>query len=179
MTSALDAVATALLEREPACGRTRVVAVDGHSGAGKTAFAHQLGNRLGAPVFSFEDIYPGWHGLEATTAIAREVLAAIAVDEIGRTRAWDWERDEPGEPLVIHPGPLLVIEGVGSGATQLRPFLSLLVWLEAPETVRRQRALARDGETYRPWWDVWAEQERAHFARELTAGAADFSVHTG
>src|SRR5690606_34497627 len=138
VNSALDAVAVALAERQPACGRTRVVAVDGRSGAGKTAFARQLAERLDAPVFSLEDVYPGWRGRDATTAIVREVLAALAGDESGRAHRWDWERDRPGPAFVVHPAPLLILEGVGSGATALRPFLSLLVWLEAPEQVRRR-----------------------------------------
>ncbi|MFD1859097.1 4-amino-4-deoxy-L-arabinose transferase [Aeromicrobium camelliae] len=179
MSSAFDVVADALAEREPACGRVRVVAVDGRSGAGKSSFAEQLAERVSAAVFSLEDVYPGWHGLEATVPIVRDVLAALAVDEFGRARRWDWERDRPGDEILVPPVPTLIVEGVGAGAMALRPFLSLLVWLEAPEPVRKERALARDGETFAPWWDVWAAQERAHFAREMTAGAADLVIRTG
>ncbi|RLV55211.1 dephospho-CoA kinase [Aeromicrobium phragmitis] len=169
----------ALADREPACGRVRVVAVDGRSGAGKSWFAERLARRLAAPVFSLEDIYPGWRGLEATVPLVRDVLAALAVDEFGRVPRWDWEHDRPGDSIVVSPAPTLIVEGVGAGATPLRPFLSLLVWLEAPDDVRKERALARDGKTFAPWWDVWAEQERAHFSREMTAGAADLVIRAG
>ena len=51
--------------------------------------------------------------------------------------------------------------------------MSLLVWVDAPEEVRRERAMARDGDVYAPWWDVWAAQEHRLFAVEQTQAAAD------
>lgn len=179
MTDALDHVAETLFRREPACGRTRVIAIDGRSGAGKTEFAHQLAHRLDAPVLALEDLYTGWRGLEPAVNALRDILADLAVDEVGSASRWDWEHDRPGAPLTVTPGPLLIVDGVGSGATAVRPFLSLLVWLDADESTRRRRALARDGETYRPWWDIWAEEESRHLNREHTPAAADIVVRTG
>jgi hypothetical protein len=46
------------------------------------------------------------------------------------------------------------------------------VWLESPETSRRVRALARDGDTYRPHWERWGAQERAHLAADDPARLA-------
>ena len=179
MSNAVEHVAVTLLRREPACGRSRIVAIDGRSGAGKTEFAHQLANRLDAPVFSLEEIYPGWHGLEAAIPMLRDILADLAVDEVSKTHRWDWAQDRPGAPLTVAPSPLLIVDGVGSGAAAIRPFLSLLVWLDASEETRRRRALARDGEVYRPWWTVWAEQESRLLGREHTPAAADILVRTG
>jgi para-aminobenzoate synthetase len=39
--------------------------------------------------------------------------------------------------------------------------------------------MARDGDVYGPWWDVWAAQERALFAAEQTQGAADVRFRSG
>jgi para-aminobenzoate synthetase len=55
----------------------------------------------------------------------------------------------------------------------------VLVWLEAEDGVRRARALARDGESYRPFWDVWARQEQELLDREDIAARADVVVRTG
>ena len=41
----------------------------------------------------------------------------------------------------------------------------LTVWLQLPEAQRRRRALARDGEIYRPHWERWAAQEDALLTR--------------
>ena len=47
-------------------------------------------------------------------------------------------------------------------AQRVRAAADLLVWLEAPDGVRHGRAMARDGDSYRPHWRRWAEQEEAY-----------------
>jgi uridine kinase len=173
-----DSVVAHLDARLPACGTTKVVAVDGPSGAGKTRFVAGLAGATGADVLHLEDLYPGWHGLAVTPPMVAHVLASVAVGDTGSARRWDWERGAPGDAVRVRPSRLLVLDGVGSGASVVRPFLSLLIWLEAPADVRKQRALARDGNTYAPFWDVWADQEAEHFAAERTRGHADLVVRT-
>ncbi|GAA3511469.1 hypothetical protein GCM10022234_02510 [Aeromicrobium panaciterrae] len=168
-----------IAQREPACGTTTVVALDGPSGSGKTSLTKQLAVETGGDVLHLEDLYPGWHGLEATPPMVRRVLDQIAADEIGETRRWDWEADRPGTVLRVPPTPLLILDGVGSGAATLRPYLSLLLWVDAPLERRRERALARDGDVYAPFWDVWAEQEARHFVAEQTRMHADLIIDTG
>lgn len=45
-------------------GGTRVVAVDGPAGSGKSTFAARLSAALGAPVVHLDDLIPGWTGLD-------------------------------------------------------------------------------------------------------------------
>jgi len=47
------------------------------------------------------------------------------------------------------------------------------VWLECPVDLRKQRALARDGGTYGPYWELWAGQEDAHYAEHRPCRFAD------
>ena len=173
-----EPVLARLATRQPACGTTTVVAVDGPSGAGKTSFVAGLADVTGADVLHLEDLYPGWHGLAATPGLVARVLAAIAVGDTGTAHRWDWATGLPGPLMHVPPARLLVLDGVGSGATVVRPFLSLLIWLEAPADVRKHRALSRDGDTFAPFWDVWADQEARHFAAEGTRGRADLVVRT-
>ncbi|KQV75983.1 hypothetical protein ASC61_13745 [Aeromicrobium sp. Root344] len=174
-----DRLVALIRERHPACGTTTVVAVDGPSGSGKTSLVSGLADAAGAAVLHLEDLYPGWHGLDATPPIVRRVLAAVSVGNIGTAARWDWVGDRPGALLHVPPAPLLILDGVGSGAAMLRPYLSLLIWVEAPADVRKERALARDGGVFAPYWDVWAAQESDHFAVEETRRHADVVVHTG
>jgi len=175
-----DALAALIERRAPACGATKVVGIDGPSGAGKTEFANALGAALGARVLHLEDVYPGWSGLSETPGlITKGVLERLAVSEVGQVARWDWERERPGKLIRLAPTPLLILEGVGSGARSCRPYLSLLFWLDAPASVRKTRALSRDGEVYAPFWDMWAEQERRLFEVEETRAAAEVVVDTG
>ena len=166
-------------ERQPACGATTVVAVDGPSGSGKTSLANHLAETAGAAVLHLEDLYPGWHGLAATPPmVAHGILDEIAHDRVGAAARWDWVNDRPGPALHVPPAPLLILDGVGSGAAVIRPFLSVLIWVEAPTDVRKRRALLRDGGVYAPFWDTWAAQEVAHFRVEDTRRHADLVVRT-
>jgi uridine kinase len=173
-----DGLVALIRERQPACGSTTVVAVDGPSGSGKTSLAGELADAAGASVLHLEDLYLGWHGLAATPPMVHGVLESLAVGDVGTAARWDWVEDRPGAPLHVPPVPLLILDGVGSGAKVIRPFLSLLIWVEAPTAVRKQRALARDGGVYAPFWDTWAAQEAAHFSAEETRRHADVIVHT-
>lgn len=169
-----------IAERQPACGTTTVVALDGPSGSGKTSLADGLGASTGADVLHLDDVYPGWHGLDATPPLIRSgVLDRIAADEIGVVNRWDWAADRTGPVLRVPPVPLLILDGVGSGASTIRPYLSVLVWVEAPLEVRKRRALSRDGGAYEPFWEIWAEQEVRHFNAERTRMHADLIVDTG
>lgn len=174
----VDRLLAEVFRRQPACGATRVIAIDGRSGSGKTGLARALADRVKAALVHLDDLYPGWHGLDATPPMVADLLGAIAVGDVGTAARWSWVRDRPGPPLRVPPQPLIVLDGVGSGARVVRPFVNLLVWVDAPDEVRHERAMARDGETYAPWWDVWAAQEQRHHLREQTRSHADVVVRT-
>jgi para-aminobenzoate synthetase len=174
-----DELAALIATRPPACGDTTVLAVDGPSGSGKTGLADELAATIGAEVFHLEDIYPGWSGLSATPPLVRGVLDQIAGGEPGVVHRWDWDADQDGPLMHIPATPLLILDGVGSGAAIIRPYLSLLIWVDAPLQVRKSRALARDGGVYEPFWDTWAAQEAEHFAAEHTRTHADIVIDTG
>lgn len=162
------------------CGGTRVLAVDGRSGAGKTSLARELRTGIGAPLVSLEDLYGGWDGLEdGIDLLVREVLEPLAAGQPALVPRYDWIARRWAEPVVLDPPQHLIVEGVGAGARRAAAYVSLLVWLEAPLAVRKKRALDRDGETFAPYWDRWAAQEDAMLARERTPERADLVLETG
>lgn len=143
----------------------KVLAIDGRSGSGKTDLADRLAVALDAVVVRLDEHYEGWRGLEAGIAYVRDIMAALRDGREGSAPAWDWHSSSPGAPITYRPAPVVIVEGVGAGALDLAEFVDVLVWVEAPDEVRRARALARDGETFAPWWDTWAQQEDAYLAR--------------
>jgi hypothetical protein len=173
------AVAAAARRAVPRSGRTRVVAIDGRSGAGKTSLAAALRAELGAPVVTLEDLYGGWDGLErGIDLLVSEVLAPLSVGRAARVPRYDWVRAAWGTPWLLAPPELLIVEGVGAGARRAAAYESVLVWIEAPASVRKKRALDRDGETFAPHWDAWAAQEDAMLAREHTPDRASLVIGT-
>ena len=169
--------ATAVRRAAPRSGRTRVVAIDGRSGAGKTSLASGLRAELSAPVVALEDLYGGWDGLErGIDLLVSEVLEPLSAGRAARVPRYDWVAAAWGTPWVLEPPGVLIVEGVGAGARRAAAYESVLAWMEAPQSVRKKRALDRDGETFAPHWDMWAAQEDAMLARERTPERADLVI---
>jgi cytidylate kinase len=148
-----------------------VVLVDGKSGSGKTELARRLAPAIGAQLVRLDDLYPGWDGLEAASAmVSREILTRH------RWRRWDWSADAPAEWHELDRTLPLVVEGSGALTRATRPAATFGIWVDLHEPARKRRALARDGVTYEPYWDRWAAQERIHFERERPDLLADLTI---
>lgn len=170
-----------------------VVLIDGRSGSGKTSLTERLvahqqlqGNRV--QVLHVEDLYPGWDGLEAGS---RSVATAL---DAGGYRRYDWHREAFGAWVPLLYECPLVIEGCGAISTEnleaarqwagrvpgIEPPVRVhAVWLEAGSELRMRRALARDGETFRPHWKQWAAQEERVFAITRPQQHADDIIRIG
>ncbi|MBF4994174.1 chorismate-binding protein [Arthrobacter gandavensis] len=167
-----------------AAGRPLLIGIDGFSGAGKTSLALELAAALrvhrSVAVFHLEDVYPGWDGLQrGMDYYRREVLAPLAVGREATWRAWDWDVGSYGRPRRTEPAEIIIFEGVGAAHRAARTLLDAVVWVQAPEELRKERALARDGETYAPHWDRWARQEAAWAAADPAAADAGVILSSG
>jgi uridine kinase len=168
----------AQLREKPAhAGSTTVLAIDGRGGSGKTTLAERLARALDAPVLHMDDLYPGWDGLAAAAPLLREwILEPLARDGTARYRRFDWALDAYGAWVEVPPSDTLVVEGCACGSRVVAPYLSMLLWVEAPNAVRFARGMERDGEAFRPHWERWAAQEDELFAAEGTRDRADYRI---
>lgn len=147
-----------------------VVLIDGRSGAGKSSLARALVARWPlrgrVQLVALDSIYPGWNGLEEGAELARQlILTPHARGVIGVWQRWDWTAGEPAEAHAVDPSLPLIVEGAGLLTPASAKLGDVRVWLESPAPSRRQRALDRDGETFRPHWEGWARQEQRHITR--------------
>lgn len=188
-SSPTSQLAARLAERVQARSSSRggwpaVIFIDGRSGSGKTTLAEALAACLTDAgctpprVIGMDELYPGWDGLAVGSASVAGLLRS------GGYRRYDWHAGGFGSTLTLDPGTPLIVEGCGSvsadalvAAAQLGERYS--VWIESPEPLRKARALARDGDTFAPHWDAWAQQEREHFARAQPLARVDEVVHVG
>ncbi|GIG91924.1 uridine kinase family protein [Plantactinospora endophytica] len=180
-------LAARILRRPARLGQTRLVAVDGPSGAGKTLFAGRLAVALDAatarvepvtPVVHTDDLLDGWADqFTFWSRLDEWVLAPLRAGRPGRYHRYDWTlgRFEPGW-TVVPPAPVVILEGVSSARTLIAPELALSVFVTAPARLCRDRALARDGAALVPQLTVWRRGERAHFAADRTVERVDLVV---
>ena len=160
-----------------------IIGIDGRSGSGKTVLSKVLAENLSADyevtVLRLEDLYRGWQGLQTGMDIfSRDVLPKLAAGETATYPTWDWQADDqadggPGPEVTTDPTEVIICEGVGVGARANRELLDVLIWLRVPDQVRHDRAMARDGDTYRGRWDSWAAQERRMLDQDQIYDAAD------
>ena len=133
-----------------------VVTIDGYSGSGKSTLAAALVRLVnGWQVLHLDDWYPGWDGLAAGADIARRIAADLRAGRASSYEAWDWENGTTGATIRVPLAPT-IIEGCGA----IEAEADLVIWIADPgEDERRHRALARDGQTYAPHWQRWADQD--------------------
>ena len=161
-----------------ASGRRPVVMIDGGSGSGKTTLAHTLADavapRLGpVQVVSLDSVYPGWHGLDAASRAVHETI--LRAEDPGY-QGWDWNREAPSEWHQIDGRLPLIVEGCGALTPASAALASTRLWLQMDAVRRKTRALDRDGDDFRPWWDAWAAQEHRHWRRDKPRSLADAIV---
>ena len=150
--------ASASSDGEPARAQRAVpvVTIDGYSGSGKSTLAAALARLVnGWQVLHLDDWYPGWDGLEAGAEIARRIAADLRGGCTSSYEAWDWENGATGATIPVPLAPT-IIEGCGA----IEAEADLAIWIADPgEEERRHRALVRDGQTYAPHWQRWADQD--------------------
>jgi len=150
--------ATASSHGEPARAQRAVpvVTIDGYSGSGKSTLAAAIARLVSDwQVLHLDDWYPGWDGLAAGADIARRIAADLRAGRASSYEAWDWENGTTGATTRVPLAPT-IIEGCGA----IEAVADLAVWIADPgEDERRHRALARDGQTYAPHWQRWADQD--------------------
>jgi len=146
-----------------------VVAIDGADGAGKTVFADDLAvelRSLGHEVFraSMDDFHTpralryargrdsaqGFYEDSFDYATFRRVLLGpfrLAGSTGFQTAFFDLKRDVPFETK-WETGPadaILIVDGLFLQRPELKGIWNFTVWLDAPDEVRRERMIARDG----------------------------------
>jgi uridine kinase len=144
---------------------TKVVAIDGYGGSGKSELADRLARRLGnATVVRADDFarpnVPGWEWAR----MHAQVLDPLANNRPARYQRYDWDADEPAEWHDVPVGGTLIVEGVSSMRDELGRYWDFAIWLDCPYGLRLQRGVERDGEAMRSkWTDVWMPEEDAYF----------------
>ena len=161
-----------------------IIAIDGPAGAGKTTLASNIHLALypnfTSTIIHMDDLYNGWE--KALSVELTEVLSYIAQahsqsQPISLSK-FNWAESAFSPAEAIDDAQLIILEGVGSGQSAIREYLSALIWIDIDESKGLSRVLERDGEGIRNQMQKWLVTQEQHFALEKTENAADFVLTT-
>ncbi|MFF6887163.1 uridine kinase [Streptomyces sp. NPDC012421] len=173
----LDRAARALRRLPPSLGPVRLVAVDGHAGSGKSTLAGRLAAALGgAPVLRLDDLATHNELFAWTGRLREQVLEPLERGETARYHPYDWTLRCFGPARELPPAPVVLVEGVGSGRRELRPWLAWLLWMERPAGASWDRGRRRDGPEQAEFWEDWVMAETRHFSEDPSRPFADTLV---
>lgn len=175
---------------DAAAGRRGVtlIAIDGKGGSGKSSLGRALaGHFPDAIVIEMDDFYlprreravkPSVPGQNYDRdRLISQVLKPLHARKDGRYQRYDWNADALAEWHVVRATGLVIVEGVYSTSTPLRPYFDLRIWVEASYDTRLRRGLLRDGEEMRSMWvDQWMPAEDAYASIERPAEQAHLIV---
>lgn len=157
---------------------TKIIAVDGPGGAGKSSFAEQLTQQLGNVPILHTDDFASWENpLNWWPRLLEQVLEPLSHNETAHYQRYDWSTKRLAEWHEVPSVEYLILEGVSSSRAAFRPYIAFSIWIETPRQERLRRGLERDGEAARPQWEQWMAQEDEHIEREHPEQKADLVIN--
>ena len=198
----LEPALDALMLWRGAGGGVTVVAIDGHGASGKSTIAEILAEMTGASVLHTDDFFvpsgrqgPGagstgpdrdygvpsgerWPSLGSYFDLVRLRAEALEPLRAGRAavfRAFDWDLGRvSGEPSLVEPNDLVLLEGVYSSAPELGRLIDRAIYIDTAEPER----LRRLGERVAPedWDEQWLQAEKEYFARARRIESFDLVI---
>ena len=167
-----DVVAAIHSSAAPADMATRVIAVDGPGGAGKSTLAAYLARELDASVVHTDDFASWDNPIDWWPEVIEKVLAPLAAGRSACYTPTTWGGPQK-DNVVIEPGGLVVLEGVTASRRAFRPYLAYSIWVETARELRLRRGMQRDGQDARADWECWMAGEDAYIEQERPEEQAD------
>jgi len=142
----------------PASG-TRLILVDGRSGAGKTTAAERIAVALAAAVVHTDDIAWNHSVFDWDGLLLEHVIAPWRRGEPVAYRPPGWMRHGRSGTIDVPVVRTLVVEGVGACRPSLAAHADLTVWVQSDRVTAHDRGIERDvviqGRTVQQAEDFW------------------------
>jgi uridine kinase len=168
-----------LLSSLSAVSLGQIIAIDGPAGSGKTTLANKLATDIAnVEVIHVDDLYQGWSdafSTRLTASVISQILLPISQKIDFNYEIYDWQKNVFYKSKNVPKDKIYILEGVGAAQTQFRPYLSKIIWLNISDEIGLSRVLQRDGAGILSPMQQFQQEQKQHFARDLTEKAADFS----
>lgn len=155
-----------------------IIAIDGPAGSGKTTLSKQLATDLSnTEIIHIDDLYQGWSdafSARLTSFVISQILKPISEKKDFTYEIFDWHSNQFNKSKLVAKDKIYLLEGVGAGQSQFRPYISRIIWLNISDEIGLSRVLSRDGSEILMPMKEFQKAQKLHFASDLTENAADF-----
>ena len=174
----LSQIAAKILKTNPPGNiQTRIVAIDGCGGAGKSTLANALAIQFNNCAVIHTDDFASWdNAFNWFPRMIEQVLEPLKDNKNAVYQRYDWNEKKLMNWITVSPQPIIIIEGVSSSRKEFRPFLSFSIFVSTDRETRLQRGLERDGLQAKEQWLKWMSSEDEYVARDNPEDFADAIV---
>ena len=161
------------------CGELIVITIDGPAGSGKTTLAKELSSLLGSCyTIHMDDLYEGWNSTltPKLTSKLQAILEGVATQNQIRFFPFNWLENRIDTEIQLPAPKYLILEGVGSGQSAIRDFISLSLWIEVLPDIGLERVIKRDGPGVAQFMPAFVVAQDIHFEKEDTKKSADYRL---
>jgi len=167
----------ALLSEQPT-KPVQLVAIDGHSAAGKSTLARTLSALLpNVTIIHTDDFYRtldereraaldaegGYYRYYDWERLEAQVLQPLSSSETSCYQKYDWSTNSLGEWVTVPAAGIILIEGCYAARPELRYYYDILLFVATPPVQRLQRQSARADATA-AWLARWDAAEQFYMA---------------
>lgn len=155
----------------------KFIGIDGLGASGKTTLAKKIADKFGnTKIIHTDDFYKPIQ--ERTVGLVPEIVSPD----------FDWDRLErevflsPSDPPlsirgsaegVTEPQKIVIVVGVYALQKRFRKYYDFTIWVDAPQKIRIERMIKREGETVaREWQEKWLPREERYLEVERPFEAA-------
>lgn len=166
-----------------------LLAIDGHSVAGKSSFARALQqSRSDLTIIHADDFYRpmpedirvqldaagGYNQYYDWQRLETQVLRPLSSGTVARYQRYDWATNELGEWCEVQPEGIVVVEGCYTARPELRAYYQIILLVTTSDEERSQRQLQRADEA--AWVARWDAAERYYMEHHRPHEYADVIV---
>ena len=161
---------------------SRIIAVDGPAGGGKTTLAKRIFETCSIQkieIVHMDDLYDGWENAlsdHLTRTLLHQIVVPVSQGKSFGYRKYDWLQQRFGEIQQFDAPELLILEGVGSGQKVIRRYIDQLIWIDIDDETGLQRVLQRDGDYLETEMRIWQLKQSEHFRMDNTRDCATIRI---
>jgi uridine kinase len=168
-----------------------LVAIDGHSAAGKTSLAREIEESFSdVSVVHMDDFYrvmdsearerldaaAGYELYYDWQRLEREVLQPLSQHQAAFYHRYDWANNKVTDAeVILQPIGIVIVEGCYSARAELRDYYQARVLVETPAEERLERQRQR-ADASKEWLEKWDAAERYYLELSNARAFADLIV---